>query len=102
MDNTKATLLINREDALVLDVRGPPSLPTATSPRADNIPLAQLEVAPRQAARQVKPVIVVCNSGQNLAPKAGALLRAQGFANVHTLAGGYQAWLSGGMPVEKK
>ncbi len=103
VDNTKATLLINREDALVLDVRDSNEFANGHVLGAKNIPLAQLESRVGELGKhQVKPVIVVCNSGQNLAPKAGALLRAQGFANVHTLAGGYQAWLSGGMPVEKK
>lgn len=103
VDTLAATQLINREDALVIDVRDTNDYANGHLIGAKNIPLPQIESRLSELERHKdKPVIVVCNSGQNLAPKAMAGLRAKGFTRLHNLSGGYQGWLSAGLPVEKK
>ena len=97
----QATQLINREDALVIDVREPAEYAKGHVLGARNVPLADFE---RRAAEfdkhKAKPVIVVCESGSRSA-RAIEALRARGFARVFNLSGGFGAWQQAGLPVEK-
>jgi rhodanese-related sulfurtransferase len=98
---TQATHLINREDALVLDVRDPGEYGAGHILGAKNIPLIRLgEGGGDLAKRKEKPVIVYCDSGDR-SGKAAAALRKQGFTRVVNLAGGIGAWQQAGLPVEK-
>ena len=99
---SEATQLINREDALVVDVRDPGEYGAGHILGAKNVPLSRIdaggsEIAPK---RKEKPVIVYCDTG-NRSAKAAAALRSQGFARVVSLAGGIGAWQQAGLPVEK-
>jgi rhodanese-related sulfurtransferase len=99
---TEATQLINREDALVVDVRDPGEYGAGHILGAKNVPLSRIdaggsEIAPK---RKEKPVIVYCDTG-NRSAKAAAALRSQGFARVVSLSGGIGAWQQAGLPVEK-
>ena len=97
----QATQLMNREDALLVDVRSAAEFAGGHILGARNIPLAELE---RRAGeldkRKEKPVIVYCNAG-NSSGGAVALLRRRGFGNVANLTGGFVAWQRAGLPVEK-
>jgi len=97
----EATQLINREDAMVLDVRDAASYAAGHVLGARNVPLAELEqrAGELDKARR-RPVIVVCESG-NTAGRAVSLLKARGFERAVNLAGGFRGWLQGGLPVEK-
>ena len=97
----QATHLINREDALVLDVRDPGEYGAGHILGAKNIPLIRLDEGGGDLAkRKEKPVIVYCDSGDR-SGKAAAALRKQGFTRVVNLAGGIGAWQQAGLPVEK-
>src|SRR5436190_6838657 len=98
----QATQLINREDALVLDVRDAGEYGSGHILGARNVQLAQLEEAtPAELAkRKDKMLIVYCDGGQR-APKAASLLRKHGFQKVVNLAGGIGAWQQAGLPLEK-
>jgi rhodanese-related sulfurtransferase len=97
----QATQMINREDALVLDVREAAEYAKGHILGAKNVPLAELE---RRAGEfdkhKSKPVIVTCDSGSRATRAIGAL-KGRGFAHVVNLAGGYGAWQQAGLPVEK-
>ena len=97
----QATQLMNRDDALVVDLRPAAEYAGGHILGARNIPLAELE---RRAAEldkhKAKPVILHCGDG-NRAGGGISLLRKLGFANVVNLSGGYAAWLQAGLPVEK-
>ena len=97
----QATQLINREDALVLDVREPAEFAKGHVLGSKNVPLGDFE---RRAAEfdkhKAKPVIVVCESGSRSA-RALDTLRTRGFARVFNLSGGFGAWQQAGLPVEK-
>jgi rhodanese-related sulfurtransferase len=98
---TEATQLINREDALLIDVRDAEEYAKGHILGARNIPLAQLESRIGELEKhKEKPVIVSCDSGGR---SAGALstLRGKGFARAVNLAGGLNAWKQAGLPVEK-
>lgn len=97
----EATQLINREDALVLDVRDPAEFAGGHMLGAKNIPLADIEKRAGEIEKhKSRPVIVLCNEGGR-AGKAAAALRARGFEKVVNLSGGYPAWQQAGLPVVK-
>ena len=97
----QATHLINREDALVIDVREAAAYGGGHVLGAKNIPLARLASAGADLAkRKAKPVIVYCEAG-NQSSGAAAALRKQGFERVFGLSGGMKAWQEAGLPVEK-
>jgi rhodanese-related sulfurtransferase len=102
VNTLQATQMMNREDALVIDLRAADEFANGHVLGARNIPSADLE---RRAAdlekHKAKPVIVYA-ADANRASSAVATLRKAGFASVHNLAGGYGAWLQAGLPVEKK
>ena len=98
----QATQLINREDALVVDVRDPGEYGSGHILGAKNVPLSRIdavgsEIAPK---RKDKPVIVYCDDG-NRSGKAATALRGQGFGKAVRLSGGLGAWRQAGLPVEK-
>ncbi len=97
----EATQLINREDALVLDVRDATEFAGGHMLGAKNIPVADIEKRAGEIEKQKsRPVIVLCNEGGR-ASKAAALLRARGFEKVVNLSGGFPAWQQAGLPVVK-
>jgi len=97
----EATQLINRQDALVLDVREPARYAEGHILGARNLPLADLAKRAGELEKfKNRPVIVACDSG-NTSQRAVRELRARGFANAVSLAGGFRAWLQGGLPMEK-
>jgi len=97
----EATQLINREDALVLDVREATEFAAGHVLGAKSLPLAAVEARAGEFDKhKAKPVIVVCADGSR-ASKAAAALRASGFANVVNLSGGFPAWQQAGLPVVK-
>jgi rhodanese-related sulfurtransferase len=98
----QATQLINREDALMLDVRDTGDYGAGHILGARNVPLTRLEGgdAGELAKRKDKPLIVYDDGGERAA-KAAAALRKQGFGRVVNLAGGLGAWKQAGLPVEK-
>lgn len=97
----EAVLLVNREQALVLDVREDAEFAAGHIPAARHIPLGQL--ATRSAELDTwkdKPIVVNCQSGMRSA-NACSLLRRQGFGKVFNLSGGFAAWQSAKLPVAK-
>ena len=97
----EATQLMNRNDAIVIDVRDAAEYARGHILGAKSFPRADLE---RRAAEfdkyKSKPVIVYRGNG-NKAGNALALLRKHGFDKLHNLAGGFAAWQQAGLPVEK-
>ena len=97
----QATLLINQQNALVLDVRDAAEYERGHLLNARNIALGELEARAAEIEKyKAKPVIVVCETG-NRSGRAAAALRKQGFEQVFTLAGGIGAWKQAGLPLEK-
>ncbi len=97
----QATLLINREDAHVIDVREVDEFAGGHLPEARNVPLAQLADRIIEIEKfNDNPVIVCCASGMRSA-KASCELGKLGFAKVHSLAGGVDAWVGAGYPIKK-
>jgi rhodanese-related sulfurtransferase len=95
----QATHLINREDALVIDVRDPGEYAAGHILGAKSVPLSRIGDSD-VGKRKDRPVIVYCDSGAR-SSKAIAALKGQGFSRVVNLTGGIGAWQQAGLPVEK-
>ena len=97
----QATLLINQQNALVLDVREAADYEKSHVLNARHIAIGELEARWGDIVKyKEKPVIGVCDTG-NRSDKAVATLRKQGFTQVFSLNGGIGAWQQAGLPVEK-
>ncbi|HTY02528.1 MAG TPA: rhodanese-like domain-containing protein [Rhodocyclaceae bacterium] len=99
---TEATLLINREDALMLDVRETSEWSSGHIANARHIALGQLASHISELEKfKDKPVIVCCASGNRSSSACGTLKRA-GFERVFNLSGGIGAWTGAGLPMTTK
>ncbi|HZX33567.1 MAG TPA: rhodanese-like domain-containing protein [Rhodocyclaceae bacterium] len=97
----EATLLINRQDALVVDVREPDEFATGHLPEARNIPVGKLADRVNEIEKyKDKPVILCCASGIR-SGKACGELKKLGFSSLHSLSGGIDSWRQAGLPIKK-
>jgi rhodanese-related sulfurtransferase len=95
------TELINREDALVLDVSAAADFDKGRIAGARNLPLAEFTPDHKWLAKdRERPVALVCRTGQNSAQAATRLVKA-GFPRVHWLDGGVAAWQEANLPLVK-
>lgn len=96
-----AVTKINREKAIVVDVREPEEYVAGHITNAKNIPLAQLdERLPQVAKNKALPVILVCDKGAR-AVRAQAQAKKLGYEQAEALAGGMKAWRDANLPVTK-
>jgi len=96
-----AVQLINRRDAVVLDVRDTGDFAAGHITGARHFPEAQLADRVKELEKfKARPIVVCCRTGTR-APAAGAMLRKQGFAEAVALRGGIEAWQQSSLPLEK-
>jgi rhodanese-related sulfurtransferase len=96
-----AVQLINRQDAVILDVREPAEFKSGHIPNARNIPAEQVANRLKELEKfKARPILLACASGSR-SGIAGTALQKAGFAQVCSLAGGMGAWQQAGMPVAK-
>jgi rhodanese-related sulfurtransferase len=97
----EATALINRRNAVLVDVREAKEYAEGRIPNAVHLPQSQLPNRAQELKKHTsRPVIAYCDRGQRSRIAAGTLAK-QGFAEVYTLRGGLRAWSEAGLPVEK-
>jgi rhodanese-related sulfurtransferase len=98
----EATLMMNKEDAVVLDIRDAKAFNAGHILGARQLKpdaLRNKQFAPLEKNRD-KPIIVVCDLG-NTSRKTALDLFKEGFAKASILKGGMNAWQSAGLPVSK-
>ncbi len=97
----QAVMLINQEDAIVVDVREPGEWEKGHIADARLISLGKLEERLDELAPyRHQPVIVTCQSGTR-SPAACKTLQKAGFEKVYMLKGGMMAWEEANLPVTK-
>ncbi len=97
----QAVQLINRRDALVIDVRDAGEYAAGHITGSRHIPAAQLAERLKEIEKfKSRPVIVSCRTGSRAGASA-ELLRKSGFGEVLILRGGIAGWQQAGMPLEK-
>ena len=95
------TALINRENALVVDLRAPADFEKGHIAGAKNVQMSQFDPENKQLApAKALPVVLVCKAGET-ATGAAKRLRKAGFSNVGVLEGGVQAWQAADLPLVK-
>ena len=102
VDPTMATQLINREDAIVLDVRPMADFNKGHIVNAVSAPLNGFKNQIKSLEKhKQKPIIVGCRSG-NQSQAACRDLRKAGFERVYNLRGGLHAWEAHNLPISNK
>ena len=98
----EATLLINKEDAVIFDTRPAKDFKTGHILGARQIKPEELREKnfKKLENSKDKPIIVVCAMG-NQARGTASAMQKDGFANVNILKGGMNAWQSASLPVSK-
>ncbi|MDX1676677.1 rhodanese-like domain-containing protein [Arsukibacterium sp.] len=99
---TELTMLVNRQDGVVVDIRNEDDFKKGHITGA--IPLAASQISEQKLGGLEKqkdaPIIVVCQAGMT-AQKTAVALAKQGFSNVAVLQGGMGAWSGASLPVVK-
>jgi rhodanese-related sulfurtransferase len=101
VNTTRAIELINRQDALVLDVRDAGDYGAGHILGAKHLPLARIDEGAGDLAKKKERPLIVYDDGGERSAKAAAALKRQGFTQVACLSGGLDAWRQAGLPVEK-
>ena len=99
---SQATMLMNREDAIVLDVRETNEVQNGSIVNSVHIPLGYLKERLTELEKHKdKPIIVACRSGHR-SGQACSLLKKNGYENIYNLSGGVMAWEGANLPLQKK
>lgn len=97
----RLTELVNREQALVIDLRPQAEFEKGHIASSRNLPSSQFDPENKVLAKARElPVVLVCQRGQTAGPAAERLVRA-GFAQVHVLEGGIAAWQQADLPLAR-
>ena len=98
---SELTALVNREDALVLDVSPTSDFEKGHIAGAKNVQMSQFDADNKVLAKvRELPVAVVCRSGSTSSEAARKLAKA-GFKQVYWLDGGLAAWQQANLPLVK-
>lgn len=99
VDTHEAIRLINREDALVIDVSNSADHARGHILGAMHMPPSRIEAGDRNLFKHKdRPVLVYCKNGQISPQMAGKLVR-MGFSRISVLKGGLNQWISDQQPV---
>ena len=85
------TLLDSNSDVVVLDVREPWEIETASLAGSRNIPMNDIPARFKDELDPQKHVVVICHHGVR-SMNVTAWLRQQGLENVQSLRGGIDRW----------
>ena len=95
------TQLINRDNALVVDLRPANDFEKGHIPGAKNVLMSQFDPEhKRLAPAKSLPVVLVCKDGQSSGGAAKRLKKA-GFEQVYVLDGGIAGWQQADLPLVK-
>ncbi|MFZ4387535.1 MAG: rhodanese-like domain-containing protein [Chthoniobacterales bacterium] len=84
--------------SILLDVRTPSEFSARRALGASNIPLDTLDAITESLPKNA-PILLLCEKGGRAAI-AATKLQGHGFADVHVIEGGTEAWASSGLPIE--
>jgi len=97
----EVTLLINHENAIILDVREAKEYAEGHILNSVHIPLSTLsDKMARLEKYRNQPLIASCLSGSR-SGNACRMLKKNGFEKVHNLKGGITAWQNANLPLIK-
>lgn len=98
---TARALLANNPDTLIVDVRTPGEFETAHVPGSINLPLDQVDAHLDRIVRDAGGrILLICQSGNRATQACNKLVNA-GLTTATVIAGGMNAWITAGGPVER-
>ncbi len=96
------TMLINRENPLLIDLSSIAEFEKMHVPGAKHVAMSQFDPEQKDLAKAKElPVVVMDKDGRGNSIKAAQRLVKAGFGKVHTLGGGVLAWQAAQLPVAK-
>ncbi|MDF2178702.1 rhodanese-like domain-containing protein [Aliiglaciecola sp. CAU 1673] len=98
----EATMLMNKEDAVVVDIRSQNEFKKGHILGAKQIPAEKMNQGDFSSLENSKdkPIILVCAMGMSAKKPAMDMLK-KGFTRVNVLKGGMNAWSSANLPLAK-
>jgi len=101
IDPQVMTQMINRENAIVIDIRDIDAFKDGHITDAINVPSDSLDTHLKKITKhKSKPIIITCTTGQKAA-SFGSELKKQSFEKVFALKGGLQTWTQANLPLVK-
>jgi len=98
---TNLVNLVNREGAMLLDIRDTKEYSSGHIAGAVSMPVSSIDARIGELeSHKDKPVVLVCKMGQH-ASATGRKLKALGFENVRRLSGGMSEWTASSLPIVK-
>ncbi|MDQ7989432.1 MAG: rhodanese-like domain-containing protein [Candidatus Dactylopiibacterium sp.] len=95
----QAVMLMNRQNAVIVDVRETTEFAAERIEGSRNIPAGELAGRVKELEKfKSRPLILTCASGARSARAIGTL-RKEGFAQVYNLGGGIKGWKDAGQPI---
>ena len=98
VSSEQAVSLINKQNALVVDVRAQKDFKRVRIANSVNIPANEIQNRLGEISKD-RTIIVVDNSG-NMSAAASKLLRGVGFTKVYVLDSGLVGWMRDKLPLE--
>lgn len=99
---SEAVALVNRQNAVVLDIREDAEYRAGHIIDSLNIPLSALSSRVSELDKKKKrPIIAYCRSGARSASACRTLAK-HGFETVYNLSGGIAAWQNANLPTTQK
>lgn len=98
VSSEQAVSLINKQNALVVDVRAQKDFKRVRIANSVNIPANEIQNRLGELSKD-RTIIVVDNSG-NMSAAASKLLRGVGFTEVYVLDSGLVGWMRDKLPLE--
>ena len=92
---------MNREKAVMIDVRSEAAYNQARVAQSKHVPLSELGAKlPQVVKKKDQPVLLLCETGRS-ASMAVAAVKKLGYEQVYSVAGGLRAWKAANMPVSE-
>jgi rhodanese-related sulfurtransferase len=98
----QAVMLLNHEDAIVLDVRDKKDMTEGGIRGAHHIPLSQLKERASELEKFKDKIIIIADKMGQHSGMAVKTLASAGYKNVQRLSGGMVEWRNANLPVSKK
>ena len=102
LNASQATFLINRKNALILDIRSSEAFKKGHILGAKNLPKADHaeKLANFLKKNKSAPILIVCDKGME-APAVMSQVKQEGREEVYSLAGGISEWQEAQLPLER-
>jgi rhodanese-related sulfurtransferase len=99
VSHQEATLMLNRQEAVLVDLRDETQFKAGHIANAIPLPRSSLEKRINKLQKYKNKIIILyCETGKE-ASSSGSFLRKAGYEKVRVLKGGVQAWQAANLPL---